>query len=121
MTASTLSLTCGTTDPSGVYELRTVKGERLPMRASSHPLGEAHIVGGSVTLNSDGSYQHRIVFRVRDDTLTYADSAVERGRYVSRGAAVDLQTRTGDLRAVIVGDTLAYDLHGWRYEYARRR
>jgi hypothetical protein len=101
----------------GTYELRAVNGTRLPVRASSHSRGSADIVGGSITLNTDGSYRRRQIFRVRFDTLTYTDSAVHVGRYVPKGATFLLETPSGSMHGRVSDARLTVDLEGWRYQY----
>lgn len=117
-----LTLAC-TSRPTvtGTYQLRTVNGERLPVRAGSHSRGSAQIVGGSVALNPGGTYKHRLLFRVGYDTITYADSAVNSGRYVPEGSTILLETPAGSMRSRLSQDVLVVDVEGWRYEYRRMR
>lgn len=102
------------------YDLRSVNGQSLPVRASFHSRGSAEIVGGSITLNADGSYQNRLGFRVRYDTLTYADSAVHAGRYVTKGRAIRLDAPSGSMPGHLSDGSLTIDLEGWQYGYRLR-
>lgn len=112
-----IALACTSPAGTGTYELWTVNGERLPVRAGSHLRGGAQIVGGSVTLSPNGSYQHRILLQVRYDTLSYADSAVNVGRYETDGPAILLKTPAGGMRGQLSDGILTMDVEGWRYRY----
>lgn len=104
----------------GRYELRAVNRDTLPARVTDHPQGAAEIVAGSVTLKPDGSYDHRMLFRVRHEARWYADSAVSSGRYTMQDGAVLLRTATGDMPAQLAAGNLTIDLSGWTYHYRLR-
>jgi hypothetical protein len=105
---------------TGTYDLHSVNGQSLPVRASAHSQGSAEIVGGSITLNTNVTYQNRLLFRVRYDTLTYADSAVHAGRYMTKGAAIRLDTPSGSMHGKLSDGSLTIDLEGWQYGYRIR-
>jgi hypothetical protein len=115
------ALACGRRAETGTYELWSVNGERLPVRAGSHPSGGAEIVGGSVTLKANGSYQHRMLLQVRYDTLRYADSVVQAGRYEAEGDTILLKTPAGAMRGQVSDGILALEVEGWRYRYRKAR
>jgi hypothetical protein len=104
----------------GRYELRAVNRDTLPARVTDHPQGAAQIVAGSITLNSDGSYDHRLLFRVRHGARWYTDSAVTVGRYTLQDGAVLLRTTTGDMPAQLAAGSLTINLYGWTYHYRLR-
>jgi hypothetical protein len=107
---------------TGTYRLLEVNGSGLPAPGSRHARGEAEIVDGAFTLQPDGSYRSRLMFRVRSDTLVYLDSAVHAGRYVHdrdslifRAAGSDQVSAAGQL----VGSALTFRYPGWTFVYRR--
>jgi hypothetical protein len=107
---------------AGTYHLQEVNGSPLPAPASQNPRGRAEILEGAYTLDTDGSYRARIVFRVTSDTVVYFDSAAHTGRYVSRGDSLIFLAPTGDqvnAEGQLLGPLLTFRYPGWSFVYRR--
>jgi hypothetical protein len=107
---------------AGTYHLRAVNGSALPALASYHTRGHAEIIDGAYSLETDGSYQARMVFRVRYDTAVYLDSATHTGRYSSKRDSLIFLSGTGDqvnAKGQLLGPLLTFRYPGWVFVYRR--
>ena len=108
--------------PAGTYRLREVNGLAVPMLATRHARGQAEIIEGAFTLDADGSYRARTLFRVRSDTIVYLDSAVHTGRYTSLGDSLIFRSTPGsrvNAAGQIDGSSLTFRYPGWAFVYRR--
>jgi hypothetical protein len=108
--------------PAGTYRLQDVNGSPLPALASQHARGQAEIIDGAFTLDTDGSYRARILFRVTSDTVVYLDSATHLGRYASRRDSLIFLAPTGDkvnAEGQLLGPLLTFRYPGWTFVYRR--
>ncbi|MBI2401788.1 MAG: hypothetical protein HYV20_03420 [Gemmatimonadetes bacterium] len=105
---------------TGTYELRAVNGAPLPVRAGWVAQGSSELTGGSMTLNPDGTYRHRLAFRVRSQARgEYVDSSVNVGTYERRLSTIRFHAPGGDMAAQLAGPNLALSLGGWSYVFRR--
>lgn len=105
---------------TGTYELRAVNGAPLPVRAGWVAQGSSELTAGSMTLNSDGTYRHLLLFRVRSQARgEYADSAVNVGTYERRMSTIRMHAPGGDMAAQLAGPVLTLSLGGWNYVFRK--
>jgi hypothetical protein len=106
---------------TGTFELQTVNGRRVPVQAGSHTRGGAEIVGGSIILYPDKSYQQRTFLRVRYDTSTFADSVIQAGLYTQKNGTLVLKSASGRMEGQVSDSVLMIELEGSRYRYRRSK
>ena len=104
---------------TGTYELVAVNGARLPVQAARTSQAEAEIVGGSLTLNPDGSYAQRLLFQVRRLKQSYPDSAVRTGTYERRLSTITFRAPGGNVTGQLAGPAIAVKLDGWTYTFRK--
>jgi hypothetical protein len=107
---------------SGTYRLLEVNGSPLPALGSLHARGQAEIIAGAFTLQADGSYRSRLMFRVTSDTVVYLDSAVHAGRYERERDSLIFRAAGGDQVSAagrLVGSALTFRYPGWTFVYRR--
>lgn len=104
---------------TGTYELVAINGARLPVQAARTSQAEAEIVGGSLTLNPDGSYAQRLLFQVRRLKQSYPDSAVRAGTYERRLSTITFHAPGGNVTGQLAGPVIAVKLDGWTYTFRK--
>ncbi len=104
---------------TGSYELMAVNGARLPVQAARTSQAEAEIVGGSLTLNPDGTYAQRLLFQVRRLKQSYPDSAVRTGTYERRLSTITFHAPGGNVTGQLAGPVIAVKLDGWTYTFRK--
>ncbi len=104
---------------TGTYDLVGVNGRRLPVQAGHISQGTSELVGGSLTLNPDGSYSYRLRFHVQQLDRDYADSALQGGTYTRRMSTVTFQAPGGNMSGQLAGSTLALTMGGWTYLFRK--
>lgn len=105
---------------TGTYDLLTVNGVRLPVRAGWVAQGSSELIRGSMELNPDGSYRYGLVFRVRSPARgEYLDSSVTTGTYERRLSTVRLHAPGGDMAAQLALPTLSLTHGGWTYLFRK--
>ncbi len=104
---------------TGTYELMAVNGARLPVQAARTSQAEAEIVGGSLTLNPDGTYAQRLLFQVRRLKQSYPDSAVRTGTYERRLSTITFRAPGGNVTGQLAGPVIAVKLDGWTYTFRK--
>ncbi len=115
-----LGLGCrGAPQVTGTYELVGANGRRLPVPAGHMPQGSSEMVGGSLTLNPDGTYSYRLLFHVQQLDRDYADSALQGGTYTRRMSTVTFRAPGGNMSGQLAGSTLALTMGGWTYLFRK--
>jgi hypothetical protein len=104
---------------AGTYQLVAVNGASLPVQAARTSQAEAQIVGGSLTLNPEGTYTQRLLFQVRRLKETYPDSVVRTGTYVRRLNTITFQALGGNVTGQLAGPVIAVKLDGWTYTFRK--
>lgn len=104
---------------TGTYELIAVNGARLPVQAARTGQAEAQIVGGSLSLNPDGTYAQRLVFQIRRLKQSYPDSVLRAGTYERRLSTITFHAPGGNVTGQLAGPVIAVKLDGWTYTFRK--
>lgn len=115
-----LGLGCrGAPQVTGTYELVGANGRRLPVPAGRIQQGSSEMVGGSLTLNPDGTYSYRLLFHVQQLDRGYADSALQGGTYSRRMSTVTFQAPGGNMSGQLAGSILTLKMGDWTYLFRK--
>ncbi len=109
----------GAPQVTGRYELVGANGRRLPVPAGRIQQGSSEMVGGSLTLNPDGTYSYRLLFHVQQLDRDYADSAVRGGTYTRRMSTVTFQAPGGIMSGQLAGSALTLKMGDWTYLFRK--
>ncbi len=104
---------------TGTYQLYAVNGQRLPVRAGWISQGTSQLVAGSITLNPDGTYSHRLLFHVQQLDRDYTDSSLQGGSYALRMSTLTLRAPGGNMSAQVAGSFLTLTMGGWSYVFRK--
>ena len=80
----------------GTYTLRTVNGQTLPATIFQDASGRFDITGGTLTLNSNGTFTDVVMFRIVSGTTTITDQASGTGTFAEAGNTVTFTTTDGE-------------------------
>lgn len=101
---------------TGTYELVGANGKRLPVPAGQ---GQSELIGGSLSLNPDGTYSYRLLLHIKQPGQDFADSTVKGGTYTHRMNMVTLEAPGGNTTAQIAGSALSVKLGTWTYLFRK--
>lgn len=104
---------------TGTYQLAGVNGRALPVQAGHVPGGTSQLVSGSLTLNPDSTYVHRLRFQVHQGDRDYPDSTLQTGDYSRRMSTLTFHTPGGNMSGQVAGTALQLSIGGWTYLFRK--